>query len=423
MIVRRTGIPAAIVMNMYYTGLGIARSLGEHGIQVIGLSAHRGVYGNFTRFADVRFSPDSRESPEQLLRFLLELGDEIGEKSVIFPTRDDDVLFLDRFRDDLHSCFIPAVPLGHALAACLDKWETYRAAKRTGVAVPATWKVESYEDLMRVSGEIVFPCVLKPLSAHLWRKADNWDRVGARKAIAVSSLDELEREYLAVAAADPRVLVQEIVGGGDEHLSVVACYMDRSSKPTASFSARKLLQAPEGFGTGCIVETAERPEPSAMAFRLLEHLGFTGIAEVEFKWDTLSRHYKLIEINPRPWDQHRLGAACGVDLIHLAYCDLAGVPKPEMLNRNAPCKWIAEDVLFLAMLRSLWKRDGKLGALRRMARGRKIYAIWSWADPLPSIAWLPRRCFGITVDTVRLMLSTITHRGSRTPSVQQKVVS
>ena len=53
--------PVAVVMNMFYTGLGIARSLGEQGIRVIGLTAHRGIYGNFTRYATLRACPDSRE--------------------------------------------------------------------------------------------------------------------------------------------------------------------------------------------------------------------------------------------------------------------------------------------------------------------------------------------------------------------------
>ena len=44
-------------MNMFYTGLGIARSLGEKGIPVIGLSAHRGVYGEYTRYAKIMRSP------------------------------------------------------------------------------------------------------------------------------------------------------------------------------------------------------------------------------------------------------------------------------------------------------------------------------------------------------------------------------
>ena len=59
--------PTAVVLNMFYSGLGIARSLGEHGIPVIGLTAQRGIYGNFTRYAKVVHAPDSRKEPEALL--------------------------------------------------------------------------------------------------------------------------------------------------------------------------------------------------------------------------------------------------------------------------------------------------------------------------------------------------------------------
>src|SRR5436309_8951044 len=93
--------PVAVVMNMFYTGLGIARSLGEQGIPVIGLTAHRGIYGNFTRYAKTVSCPDSRNEPEALLPHLLRIGEEIGHRAVIFPTRDDDLLFLDRFREEL----------------------------------------------------------------------------------------------------------------------------------------------------------------------------------------------------------------------------------------------------------------------------------------------------------------------------------
>src|ERR1039458_4676874 len=84
----------AIVMNMYYTGLGIARSLGEHGIPVLGLTAQRGIYGNFTRYAKTVSSPDSRSEPEALLAFLLQIGRQLKDRAIVFPTRDDDLLFL-----------------------------------------------------------------------------------------------------------------------------------------------------------------------------------------------------------------------------------------------------------------------------------------------------------------------------------------
>lgn len=417
------GMPVAVVMNMFYTGLGIARSLGERGIRVIGLSAHRGVYGNFTRYAHVCSCPDSRENPQELLKFLFRLGDEIGAPAVIFPTRDDDVLFLDRFRLDLSSRFIPLLPSNPALMACLDKWETYLLAKKVGVPVPPTWKIERREDLPGILAQVQYPCVLKPLSAYYWRKPKNWKRVGARKAICVSSPKELTHEYELVAAADPRAIVQEVIPGGDDHLAVVACYFDRSSRVAANFTARKLLQVPERFGTGCIVQTSDHPELIPAAIRLLEELRFTGIAEVEFKWNPVLGEYQLIEINPRPWDQHRLGHASGVDLIHIAYCDLAGIAIPAVTNRKVPCKWIAEDVLFFALIRSLWKRDGRFAAVRHLAKGRKIYAIWSIEDPLPSIAYIPKRCLAtVAVGAFHRFRSAFRQRLPNTPSLEQKTV-
>ncbi len=171
-------------MNMFYTGLGIARSLGQRGIRVIGLSAHSGIYGNYTRYADVRFCPDSRENPDQLLEYLVRLGDELGGKSLLYPTRDDDVLFLERFRSRLNSHFTLVIPSAPALDACLDKWETYLAARKAGVPVPRSWKIENPQDLCRSISEISFPAVLKPLSALVASGAD-WNQVGARKAICV----------------------------------------------------------------------------------------------------------------------------------------------------------------------------------------------------------------------------------------------
>src|SRR5712692_3774978 len=292
--------PIAIVMNMFYTGLGIARSLGEQGIQVIGLTAHRRIYGNFTRYAKVQSCPDSRETPEALLAYLLELGAKLGNRPVIFPTRDDDVLFLDRYREQLARHFTLAITSSTVLTACMDKWETYNWAQKAGVASPRCRVVENERDLVDVVQEIGFPCVLKPISSHAWRLHGNWDLVGGRKAVAVHSQKQLSFEYAQISRADPRVLVQEMVPGGDDQLFVAACYLDKRSNLVTSFTAQKLLQNPSTFGTGCIVQTVDRSELIQPAVRLLQTMGFTGIAEVEFKWDAISGQFKLIEINARP---------------------------------------------------------------------------------------------------------------------------
>lgn len=380
--------PTAVVMNMFYTGLGIARSLGEHGIPVIGLSSQRGVYGNFTRYARTVRCADSRNEPEQLLAYLLEMGRQIEHRSVIFPTRDDDVLFLDRYRRELEPYFVPVVPESSVLRACLDKWETYLCAQRAGVMTPQCWLVEEEQDLRRVAADLTYPCVLKPVAAHHWRRGGNWEIVGGRKAIAISSWEQLVAEYAGIARADRRILLQEMISGSDDNLVIAACYLDRQSNWVAGFNTQKLLQVPEGFGTGCIVQAAHRPELFGAAVRLLQDLRFTGIAEVEFKWNAAKSEYQLIEINPRPWDQHRLGKSCGTDLVFLAYCEYAGVSRPAVVPRVSEDKWIAEDVFVVTALRLLWNRDPKLRMLFRLARGKRIYAIWSARDPLPLLAYL-----------------------------------
>jgi len=375
-------------MNMFYTGLGIARSLGERGIPVIGL-ASKPSYGNYTRYADVRQCPDSREQPEELLTFLLQLGQELPSRAVIFPTRDDDVLFLDRYRDLLARHFQLVIPAAGVVAACLDKWETYLWATKAGIDSPRCWTLRSRDELGRVAGDVTYPCVMKPLSSHLWRQHDNWERVGARKAFRIDSADALLREYDQISQADPHVLIQEMIPGGDEQLFVAACYFDQTSQLVAAFTARKLLQIPAGFGTGCIVETVDRPELIAPAAKLLQSMGFTGIAEVEFKLDA-DGCYKLIEINARPWDQHSLGRVCGVDLIHIAYCESAGLPTPAVRRGEAGHKWIAEDAFLMAALRMIWTRDPKLRSLFALARGKRAHAIWSRRDKKPFLMYLSR---------------------------------
>lgn len=211
--------------------------------------------------------------------------------------------------------------------------------------------------------------------------------VGARKAIIARSEEELLREYELVARADARAVVQEMVEGGDDQLLITACYLDRESRCVGAFHSQKLVQIPEGFGTGCIVRSVDRPELLEPTIRLLQSIGFSGIAEVEYKWDRTAGTYKLIEVNPRAWDQHRLGRSCGVDLIYMAYCDHAGLAMPPAARLSPGHKWIAEDTFLTVTLRMLWRRDPKLRLLWRQARGKRILAIWSATDPLPLIAY------------------------------------
>jgi D-aspartate ligase len=394
--------PPVMVMNMFYSGLGIARALAGRGVRVVGLSAHPHIYGNFTRLCEVRAAPNSYERPESLVDYLLEAVPEL-EGAVIFPTRDFDVLFLDRFRSELAPHYRLAIPPRACLSQVLDKAALSALARSAGVPTPRTLVVRDADELERLRHQIPFPCVVKPVQSAHWHERDNWRVVGERKAFLARSLDELRPEYERVRLAHPEVLLQEEIPGATRNIAVIGAYVGENSKPLAWFTARKLIQTPSDFGTGCIVRSEEIPELLAPTLRLWRALNYRGMAEVEYKRDAHTGEYRLIEMNTRHWDQHELGCASGANLTWTAYCHLTGQPVPDHRRPTNRAVWIAEDALLSHLLRNLSRRPRRLEFPFSELSGRRLYGIFSWRDPWPFIRHLFTN-----------MLPTLARAGART---------
>jgi predicted ATP-grasp superfamily ATP-dependent carboligase len=390
---RGVGLPPVLILNLFYSGLAIARDFAGSGVRVIGLSSRRNVYGNFTRHCEIRFTPDSRDEPAELAEFLVRQAGELGG-GIIFPTRDLDLVFLDQFREELAAHYRLALPSRASLMQVLDKQALARAAQLAGIPVPRTFVLSSEEEVSGLAGEIEFPCVVKPVSSHQWRGGDNWEKVGGRKAFLVETLDELQSEYRRVRTAHPAILVQEWVPGTTEDIVIVGAYVGENAEPRAYFTARKVLQIPDDFGTGCIVQSEPIGDIVEPTLRLWRELDYRGMAEVEYKYDQRTREYKLIEMNARHWDQHELSRAAGANLSVTAYNDLVS-PGVSLLNDKRSIhpagrvKWIAEDELFFFALQSIYHGGFRPKRFWRWISGPRILGIFAWSDPWPFI----RYCF------------------------------
>jgi D-aspartate ligase len=347
--------PAVVILNMFYSGLGIARDMAGKGVRVLGLSADRTIYGNFTRLCEIRWAPNSQEEPAELAAMLLKLSSEL-RGAVIFPTRDADVLLLERYRDTLSPHYRLAIPPSDCLLRVMNKHALAVAAESAGIPVPRTTVVSSRAELHRVEMEVGFPCVLKPVFAVDWRGAENWRKVGARKAIPVNDRHELECEYERLSEIDREVLVQQRIPGSSDQIVVLGGYVRSGGELADYFTARKLVQSPDDFGTGCVVESEQIAEIIALSKRLCRALDYEGMAEIEYKYDSESREFRLIEINTRHWDWHRLGSASDINLSWTAYCDLTGRSLDSQPRPVTRAKWIAEDALLIYMLRGLYRR-------------------------------------------------------------------
>jgi predicted ATP-grasp superfamily ATP-dependent carboligase len=321
-----------------------------------------------------------------LADFLLRAGSDL-KGAIIFPTRDADVLFLDKFRAELESLYCLAIPPRNVLLRVIDKAKLAESAIEAGVGIPATTVVRDGAELFPATQQIGFPCVIKPLRSVDWRQGDNWDLIGGRKAFRADGLLELEQHYDRVSRAHPEVLVQEWIPGETDQILVWGGHICRDAEPSAFFTARKILQSPEPFGTGCVVESDEIPELLEPSVRLCRALGYEGIAEIEFKCDSRDGKVKLIEVNPRHWDWHQIGAASEVNVTRIAYCHLAGLPIETVTRQTQRAKWIAEDAFLLYTLSGIF--DGAVAPSKawRALAGKRMYSILAWNDPLPFLRY------------------------------------
>jgi predicted ATP-grasp superfamily ATP-dependent carboligase len=388
-----TAVPV-VVLNMHYSGLGIARSLGPHGVPVYGLSSDPDFPGNFSRYCQFRLSPDSLHEPEKLRDFLLDFAGTLGTRPIIFPTRDHDIQFLVTHREALASNFIIPLASRETIDRATNKDECLALAASVGIPVPASHTVRNGRELHSIAGTLTYPVIVKPLYARDWRRPGIWETVGHQKAAIIESNDELSRFYAAIETTAPDVSVQEYIPGPDSNLLIFGSYCRSGGEVRAFFTGRKLLQNPPLKGTGLIVEGVPIPEIVPASRQLLKALNFSGISEIEFKRHDRTGVPYLIEINPRHWDQHYLGTACGVNLSWEIYRDLAapGTPPtrsddpPAPQQQAAPVRWIAErDLLFYALRGLRHRRRGLLSELANI-RAKRTYSVHDSSDPRPGNA-------------------------------------
>jgi len=177
----------------------------------------------------------------------------------------------------------PSIQSVHAVLGCFrwayDKRLTYRLAADQQVDYPATTCPTNDSELETIA--CTFPAILKP-ATHA-----TINRFTAQKAWRVATREELLARYREAKQMIPPdlILLQELIpGGGESQFSFAALCLD--GKPIASLTARRTRQYPVDFGySSSFVETLEVPEIVAPSQRLLGAMRYTGLVEVEYKYD------------------------------------------------------------------------------------------------------------------------------------------
>ena len=365
--------------------LTLTRALGRAGIRVIRVHPNLHDHSLASRYCDgIEISPDLYTSEEALTEFLLQMASRYEGRNVLIPASDDCSLYMARHAQRLGTAFALMNPSAETMESLKDKRRQYELAAAAGVPIPETYFPKDDKDVAEIAARISnFPYIIKPLEAQKWRLQRYESVAQGQKAIVVENPEQLATEYRRIAAHDSEIMIQEIIGGRDEHLLTLLAYCSADKKPLAHCIRSKLRQSPVDFGYCTATVSCHEETVETYSKRLLESCGYNGIVGIEFKYDPLDDDYKLIEINTRPVNTLGLSIGAGVNLPLIGFRDVTGEAQEVIDDWEDGVIWIRlhEDFRAAKTLRRL----GRLNYLEwlRSIRGKRVHAVLAFDDLAP----------------------------------------
>jgi D-aspartate ligase len=238
------------------------------------------------------------------------------------------------------------------------------------------------DEVRAFAEQATFPVMLKTIETRPFGEDDPL-KAGGGKLIATDRRDLIESFEKLSASGVPNVLVQEYVPGGAESVWMLNGYFDTESEGLVVFTGRKLRQYPPYTGQTSLGLSVYNDRVAQTTRTFMKRLGYRGILDIGYRYDSRDDQYKLLDVNPRIGAAFRLFLGSGgMDVMRALYLDLTGRPVPptEQLENR---RWLVENYDFASSVK--YFVDGAL-TLRRWAgsfTGVQELAWFARDDPRP----------------------------------------
>ncbi|MET7691755.1 ATP-grasp domain-containing protein [Streptomyces sp. NPDC005483] len=311
---------------LHHGSLGVVRTVGRLGVPV-----HAVVEGRFTPVALSRYvtrrivwPTTGWEETERLADGLLSIGRAIGARCVAVPTDDEAAIVLAEYADRLKECFLLPPGPAHLPRVLACKASLHRICTENGVPAPRSRAPENRDELADTGRELGYPLVLKNL--------EPFSRLRTPAVSGSTTVVRDERELLCrfPEAKPPPVLMQEYIPRRQAEDWITHLYCGRGGVPRVLFTGLKLRSWPPYAGMTARAVALRNPELALLTERLCRRIGYSGLADLDWRYDRRDGQYKLVDFNPRTGAQFRLFENLhGVDVIRAMHLDLTGREVPD----------------------------------------------------------------------------------------------
>lgn len=381
-------VPALLIKIGHYPihagSLGIVRTLGTLGVPVYALTEARFTPVAVSRYVMGTFAWRGHHDADDLVEQLCAIGRVLGRRAVAVATDDDAAVLLAEYADDLrpHLLLPPVAPdLPRRLAS---KRGLYELCLAHDVPTPRTAFPGSREDLGLFGNDLGFPLIAKNATA------------GIASASPVLPGTTIVRDRHELFDRFGRLgdysglLLQEYIPFTGNNDWFVHAYCDADSSQVLDFVGRKAYSWPPARGVTADARSADNPVLRELAATFFKAIRYSGVNDLDWRYDGRDGRYKLVDFNPRVGAQFRFGVTrSGVDVVralHLAMTDRSIPADDQDYSRRV----VVENVHLPSRVRH---RISGLPAPEAVPVGARTYGAWregSARDPVPLVAMATR---------------------------------
>jgi predicted ATP-grasp superfamily ATP-dependent carboligase len=371
--------------------LAIIRHLAHQGYEVHSLIAENRPYAlaRLSRYTTRTYEVDE-QIEEEFIRQLLALLKSLSF-DVLIPVGYPVTEFVARHASEIGQFVHLMCPPRIVCEMAGDKLQMSQVAESLHIPTPRTYQIKSHDDLKSLGQDLRFPLVIK-------------GRHESGKGIVAYATDssKLMRNYEALCqrfnlnSPEEYPILQEYIPGWG--CGFFALYQHGVLK--RSFMHRRIREYPVSGGASCCAESFFDEDLMALGRQLLDQLRWHGVAMVEFRFDTRTNRFTLIEVNAKFWGSLELSLKAGADFVG----DYVRGALGEQLEFSQSFKKI----------RFQWPFDGDLlhavenprarGSVMRDFFNPLVSKGFHWTDPLPTLFkayGVIRAVFGLGTHSLR----------------------
>ena len=375
-------IPGVIIIDGHVQGLSNTRSLGEKGVPVWVCDTNRSV-ATYSKFC-LGYSVCPDYNSDDLVLHLIELSqknDLVGW--LLLPSNDHAVRTISRNKIELEKTFKILTSKLNLIDLIQDKEKLLLFASQYSIPIP---KLYSIDTLRNESVEkIQYPIIVRG------KEGLNFYKLLKQKIFRVNNREDLMKvgDLISSKKNGNGFLIQEMIPYNPKNTTISFCAFCSEGKILTFWIGRKLGEHPIPFGTATSAVSIYNEEVRQMGTKLIDKLGYTGVCEVEFLWNSNKKEYQLIEMNARTWLWVGLAKRCGIDFSFLTYQFVNNEKVEFPINYEDKIFWYNPITHFSMIFFLIFKGKFRfLSVFHIPLFSKKDNALFSWRDMKPGFVYL-----------------------------------